>query len=202
MIAFLDGLLDHADPFLLLINVQGVGYAVHVPLSTSTRVGASGTRVRLLTCMVVREDSHSLYGFLTARERDAFIALTEKVSGVGPKTALNILSRLSVESLQGAIATGNVSLLSQCPGIGKKTAERLILELRDAFPAILGASDGAPGALTAPGGRPSGLEEDAVAALVTLGFKQPDAARKVTKVIAEHGGGLSAGELIKRALNS
>jgi holliday junction DNA helicase RuvA len=185
-----------------LINVHGVGYAVHVPLSTSTKVGPIGSQVRVLTCMVIREDSHTLYGFYTARERDAFIALTEKVSGVGPKIGLNILSRLSVESLQSAITSGNVHLLSQCPGIGKKTAERLVLELKDVFPKMVSGSTGSiPGdpASTIP---VSALEEDAIAALVTLGFKQPDAARKVSKALAEHSGLTSTGELIKRALNA
>lgn len=200
MIAFIEGLLEESHPLKLIVNVGGVGYELNVPLTTSATVASIGSRVKLLTQLVVREDSQTLYGFGTIEEKLAFVALTEKVSGIGPKIALNILSRLSVESLQTAVSSGDVALLTQCPGIGKKTAERLILELKDLFQKnpLTSASQ------VSDGGRSpsseSQFEEDAVAALVTLGFKTADASKRVAKAIgAGHGGTVEA--IIKKALN-
>jgi Holliday junction DNA helicase RuvA len=199
MYTFLEGVIEEVQPFGVVLNVNGVGYELHVPLSTSAKAGSKGSKLRILTQLVVREDSHTLYGFLSEEERSAFLALTEKVSGIGPKTALNILSRLPVESLVHAVNTGNVALLSQCPGIGKKTAERLVLELKGFLSAKpTGSATDHPAILPQPGS----MEDDAIAALITLGFKQPDASKKVARAIQEHGPFASGGELVKRALNS
>jgi holliday junction DNA helicase RuvA len=200
MIAFVEGILVESEPLRLVVNVNGVGYELHVPLSTSSASGSIGERLRLHTQLIVREDSQQLYGFATLGEKVAFVTLTEKVSGIGPKIALNILSRLSVQSLQSAVASGNVSLLTQCPGIGKKTAERLILELKDVFGKSLRSG---PAEVVAKPGEVSVHTEvdDAVAALVTLGFKQLDAQKRVEKVMQTAGGDLPVDQMIKRALN-
>jgi len=204
MIAFVEGILEEVQPLRVVINVNGMGYELNTPLSTSTQAGKIGDKLRLHTQLVVREDSQQLYGFASLSERSAFVALTEKVSGIGPKIALNILSRLSVESLQSAVASGNVSLLTQCPGIGKKTAERLILELKDVFakqPVFeTGTASGV--SMIAEGSDRSALVEDAIAALVTLGFKQADAQRKVERILAGKSDLPTVEVLIKEALNT
>jgi holliday junction DNA helicase RuvA len=200
MIAFVEGILVESEPLHLVVNVNGLGYELHVPLSTSSAVGRTGERVRLHTQLIVREDSHQLYGFATVAEKTAFVTLTEKVSGIGPRIALNILSRLSVQSLQSAISTGNVSLLTQCPGIGKKTAERLILELKDVVGQSLRTSAGEVAVMTAQAVGHTAVD-DAIAALVTLGFKQLDAQKRLEKVLQTAGGELPVDQMIKRALN-
>lgn len=204
MIAFIEGILEEVQPLRVVINVNGMGYELNTPLSTSTQAGKIGDTLRLHTQLVVREDSQQLYGFTSLSEKSAFVALTEKVSGIGPKIALNILSRLSVESLQSAVASGNVSLLTQCPGIGKKTAERLVLELKDVFgkQPVFEAGTAAGVSILAEGADRSALVEDAIAALVTLGFKQVDAQRRVDRVLAGKSDLPTVEVLIKEALNS
>ena len=204
MIAFLEGILEEVQPLRVVINVNGMGYELNTPLSTSTQTGPIGDKLRLHTQLVVREDSQQLYGFASLSEKSAFVALTEKVSGIGPKIALNILSRLSVESLQSAVSSGNVSLLTQCPGIGKKTAERLILELKDVFAKqpVFEAGTASGVSMIAEGGDRSALVEDAIAALVTLGFKQVDAQRRVDRILAGKSELPTVEALIKEALNS
>ncbi len=205
MIAFLEGILVEAQPLRVVLDVNGVGYEIHVPLSTSTQTGAPGGKIRLHTQLVVREDSHQLFGFASLQEKAAFIALTEKVSGIGPKIALNILSRLTVESLRSAVASGNVALLTQCPGIGKKTAERLVLELKDVFakqPVLQGATTvGSVSGAAGMGTSERSILDDAVAALITLGFKQSDAERRVEKCMASFEQAPTVEVLIKKALN-
>ena len=203
MITFVEGILEEASPLRVVINVNGLGYELNVPLSTSSRTGKIGERVRLQTQLVVREDSHQLYGFATLNEKSTFVALTEKVSGIGPKIALNILSRLSVESLRSAVASGNVTLLTQCPGIGKKTAERLVLELKDVFAKqpVFEAGTASGVSLIEEKSDYSSLVEDAVAALVTLGFKQQDAQRRVDRIVGHSADLPSVEQLIKEALN-
>ena len=201
MIAFVEGILEEAQPLRLVINANGIGYELHVPLSSSTQLPAIGQQLRLHTQLVIREDSHTLYGFLTSEEKNAFVALTEKVSGIGPKIALSILSRLSVESLQSAVSTGNIALLSQCPGIGRKTAERLVLELKDLIaktPLTSSAQAGIQGRMM----QSSAVGEDAVAALITLGFKAADAAKRVEKAMSASDGKPTVESLIKKALNN
>ncbi len=204
MIAFVEGILEESHPLRLVVNVAGVGYELNAPLSTSTQVGKLGEKVRLHTQLVVREDSHQLYGFSTLSEKNAFLALTEKVSGIGPKTALNILSRLSVQALHQAVTSGNVTLLTQCPGIGKKTAERLILELKDVFAKQPVFEPGTGTGVAMIEAEPMGqtLIDDAVAALVTLGFKAADAQRRVEQVIASASEPPNVAKLIKLALNA
>ena len=131
MITFLRGTLVEALPTQVTIEVHGVGYEVLIPLSSFEALPGPGGQVRLLTHLAIREDAHVLYGFMTTAERDLFRLLIHTVSGIGPKIALNLLSGMSVAALRGAVAAGDVKALSQISGVGKKTAERIVVELRD-----------------------------------------------------------------------
>ena len=176
----------------------GVGYEVHVPVTTAERLPKLGSEVCLLVHHVFREDGQALYGFAGAEEREFFKLLVEKVSGVGPKMALNILSRLALPILREAILRGDVALLSQCPGVGKKTAERLVMELKDK----VGLEGGAPATATiAPVSAAAPTPaSDALAALVALGFKPADADKGVRTAVAKLGPGATADQLVKAAL--
>ena len=175
MIVFLDGVLEEKEPTRVVVNVGGVGYEAAIPLSSYDRLPAAGQRVRLLTVPVVREDAHLLFGFTTAAEREAFLQLTS-VNGIGPKLGLAVLSGLSVRDLKAAIAAGDVQRLGGISGIGKKTAERLVLEMRDKLGK--GALLEALTAGHAPGPADAKLR-DAYLALVSLGYKPADAQRMV-----------------------
>lgn len=202
MIAHIQGILSESSPLRAVIDVQGVGYELHIPLLTAEKLPPIGNAVKLLTHLVIREDAHTLFGFFTADERSAFIALTEKVSGIGPKTALSILSRFSPANLRSAIVTGDVAALTKCPGIGKKTAERLILELRDVFSmaSAPGAGASASPFITGSPAQPATPREDAMAALITLGFKPADAAKRVETALLKQGNDASAESIIRIAL--
>src|SRR5208283_5820224 len=169
MITFLQGKLVEALPTQVIIEVNGVGYEALIPLSSFDKLPQPGQPVKLLTQLVIREDAHILYGFMSAAERDLFRLLVNSVSGIGPKTALNILSGMNVVVFRGAVANGDVKSLSQISGVGKKTAERIVVELRDK----VGAS-GAWEAMSAQRGLSDGDQKinDAVLALMALGFKQ------------------------------
>src|SRR5881409_2966209 len=172
MITFLEGKLVEALPTQVTVAVQGVGYEVLIPLSSYDKLPPPGGAVKLLTHLAVREDAHVLYGFMTSAEREMFRLLINTVSGIGPKIALNVLSGMNVAALRGAVATGDVKALSQISGVGKKTAERIVVELRDKI--------GAAGAWEASSAK-HGLSEadqklnDGILALIALGFKQADA---------------------------
>jgi len=198
MIVSLRGKLIEAGVLRVVIESAGVGYEVNVPVTTAERLPKLGAEVFLLIHHVFREDGQALYGFAVAEEREFFKLLVEKVSGVGPKMALNILSRLSLPILRDAILRGDVALLSQCPGIGKKTAERLVMELKDK----VGLEGGAPTVATisptaALAPTPA---SDALAALVALGFKPADADKGVRTAVAKLGPGATADQLVKAAL--
>ncbi|MGH8018125.1 MAG: Holliday junction branch migration protein RuvA [Opitutaceae bacterium] len=192
-----------------MIAVHGVGYEVHVPVTTAERIPQPGAEVQLSTVAVYREDSQALYGFATNEERDFFKLLVEHVSGVGPKVALTILSRLSIPVLRAAILDGDVGLLSKCHGIGKKTAERLVVELKDKLgPSLSSAAHGASSSIGAGAGAGahagavSGSKvTDAVKALVTLGYKFADAEKAVVKASGALGATASTEELVRRALS-
>jgi Holliday junction DNA helicase RuvA len=198
MIVSLRGKLIEAGVLRVVIESAGVGYEVNVPVTTAERLPKLGAEVFLLIHHVFREDGQALYGFAVAEEREFFKLLVEKVSGVGPKMALNILSRLSLPILRDAIIRGDVALLSQCPGIGKKTAERLVMELKDKV-GLEGSAPSvatlAPAAALAP--TPA---SDALAALVALGFKPADADKGVRTAVAKLGPGATADQLVKAAL--
>jgi len=197
MLTFIRGTLVAATPLQAIVDVGGLGYEVHVPVTTAEKLPGSGQTVKLFTLAVYREDSQTLFGFASAEERDFFRLLVEKVSGVGPKVALSIMSKLSLPSLRGAIAAGDVALLSKCPGIGKKTAERLVIELKDKVGLVGMAAPLEAGSGTVGG---DGKIQDAVLALVTLGYKASDADKAVRKAWSALGSDVSSEELIKTAL--
>jgi len=185
-------------PFLLL-DVNGIGYELEAPLSTFFNLPETGQRVTLYTHLAVREDAHVLYAFATESERALFRSLL-KVSGVGAKMALAILSGMSAEEFARCVESEDVSALVRLPGIGRKTAERLIVEMRDRL-AKLGDQIGGVSAVSAvqPTARPRGEKSDAVAALVALGYKPQDAERMVKAVASE---GMDSESLIRAALKS
>ena len=131
MITFLKGLLDESFPNRAVIDVGGVGYAVHIPISTYDALPGPGQPVRLLTHLQVREDAHDLYGFASEEERDLFRLLINQVSGVGPKLALAVLSGMPVAVFKSCVARNDLAALGRIKGVGKKTAERIVVELRD-----------------------------------------------------------------------
>jgi len=197
MITSIHGTLVAAAPLTAVVEVNGLGYEVNIPVTTGERLPAPGAAVRLHTLVVYREDAQTLYGFATPEERDFFRLLIEKVTGVGPKLALSILSRLSLPVLQGAIAAGDVAMLSQCPGIGRKTAERLVVELKGQLnPAASG--DGGPAG--AAGAVPADAQRDAIKALAALGYKAAEADRAVRAARAALGASATTEQLIKKAL--
>ena len=197
MITSISGILVAATPLTAIVETGGLGYEVHIPVTTAERLPATGQPAKLHTLAVYREDAHTLYGFSTEEERDFFRLLVEKVTGVGPKMALSVLSKLSLPTLKGAIAAGDVALLAKCPGIGRKTAERLVMELRDKL-APAGLSAGLPG--RPPAGPDANKLGDAVLALVALGYKAPDADKAVRQALAALGAAASTEALIKKAL--
>lgn len=165
MIGRLTGNLLEKNPPQILLDVQGVGYEVNVPMSTFYNLPVLHERVVLYTQLIVREDAHLLYGFASEDERVAFRHLL-KISGVGPKLALSVLSGLSLNDLAIAVASKEVGQLTRIPGVGKKTAERLLLELQDKF--VVSVSDGASGVVTPHG-------NDITNALLALGYSGKEA---------------------------
>lgn len=195
MISAIKGKLFKASPLSATIEVHGLFYEVNIPITTAERLPRLGEEVFLHALVVYREDAQTMYGFASASDKDFFKLLVEKVSGIGPKIAINIMSRMSVETLQKAIESGDTALLSKCPGIGKKTAERLVVELRGAFGQAVSASAisaGIPNLAT-----PSA---DALAALVALGYKAADADKSIRAAISKLGENASTEEIIKQAL--
>lgn len=198
MIGSLRGRLAAKSPPQLLLEVGGVGYEIEAPMSTFYDLPAVGGEVRLLTHLVVREDAHVLYGFAREDERRLFRMLL-KVSGVGPKIALAILSGSSAEAFAGCIAARDVATLTRIPGVGKKTAERLVVELRDRLTA--GDAVGGIGAEMPV----AGARSEALAALVALGYKPAEATRLIETAegaAGAEGGEASTEDLIRRALRS
>ncbi|MEY3958735.1 MAG: hypothetical protein RJA37_1338 [Verrucomicrobiota bacterium] len=197
MIVSLRGRLTEAGVLRVVIETSGVGYEVNVPVSTAERLPQVGSEVFLLIHHVFREDGQALYGFAAAEERDFFRLLVEKVSGVGPKMALNIISRLPLPMLRDAIVRGDVALLSQCPGVGKKTAERLVVELKDKVGL---EGPGVSVVASAVSSAAPSAASDAVAALIALGFKAADADKGVRAALTKLGAGATADQLVKAAL--
>lgn len=201
MITSVSGTLVSATPLTAVIETGGLGYEIHIPVTTAERLPLTGQPAKLHTLAVYREDSATLYGFATEEERDFFRLLVEKVTGVGPKMALSVLSKLSLSSLKGAIAAGDVGLLAKCPGIGRKTAERLVMELRDKLnPAEFGHVMPATGASSAGAHAGENKIRDAVLALTALGYKAADADKAVRQAWVALGGAASTEALIKKAL--
>ena len=200
MITSIQGKLAMVSPLLAVVELNGLGYEVCIPTTTAEKLPAPGDTVRLQTHVVYREDSQTLYGFTTIAERDFFRLLIEKVTGVGPKMALSVMSRLSLPVLQGAIAAGDVATLAKCPGIGKKTAERLVIELKGFYAPASGASAGMSVSAAAPGGEVANALRDAVMALMALGYKAVDADKVVRQAWVSLGPAATTEQLIKKAL--
>ena len=179
MIARLKGTVLESSPLLVVLEAGGVGYEVHIPVTTAEKVPAIGAECSLFIHSVYREDSATLYGFAGRDDRDFFRILVEKVSGIGPKIGISILSRMSTDLLRSAIASSDVGLLSKCPGIGKKTAERLVIELKDKVGLASTGSVTSLGETDVSGG--ASTFQDAVASLMTLGYKPADADKLVRK---------------------
>lgn len=195
MIGFLRGILVLKKPPSLLVDVRGVGYEVDAPMSTFYGLPEVGGEVLLYTHLAIREDAHSLFGFISESERSLFRTLI-KVNGVGAKLALAILSGLSAEEFHRAVEYQDTARLVRLPGVGKKTAERLIIELRDRLPEL--GTVTLPGAGTLPMPEASPVD-DATSALVALGFKPQDAGQLVKKISVE---GKTSEEIIRLALQS
>ncbi|MDX2080361.1 MAG: Holliday junction branch migration protein RuvA [Terrimicrobiaceae bacterium] len=198
MIAFLEGILAEALPTQIVVNVHGVGYQVLIPLSSFERLPAPGQPVKILTHLAVREDAHVLYGFSSVAERDLFRLLLHHVSGVGPKIALAVLSGMPVHSFQAAVVAGDIAAISRINGVGKKTAERMVLELKDKVG--VAAEWEASSQKNGPGTTDTHVH-DAVLALISLGYKQADAHKAVQRVLELSGGKAeSAEDLIRQTL--
>src|SRR5689334_11210921 len=194
MISFLHGRLIEALPTQVVIDVQGVGYEALIPLSSYDKLPQPGNEVKLLTHLAVREDAHILYGFMTAPERDLFRLLVNNVSGIGPKLALAVLSGMSVTNFKTAVVNSDIAAISKISGLGKKTAERIVLELKDKLG--VAAAWEAASAAHAPTPEQEQANE-AVLALIALGYKQADAHKAVRDL---QGQAKSAEELVKLAL--
>jgi Holliday junction DNA helicase RuvA len=186
MIGRIHGILVEKSFPQVIISCGGVGYEIDVPMSTFYPLPRTGEEVTLLTHLVVREDAHLLFGFLSAGERLAFRQLL-KISGVGPKVALGVLSGLSVDDLAHAVATEDAARLTKVPGIGKKTAERLVLELRDKLPKAVSAVSATPA---------SSASGDVLSALLALGYNDREAQAVVKQLTPE----LPIADAIRQAL--
>ncbi|MDC0201414.1 Holliday junction branch migration protein RuvA [Verrucomicrobia bacterium] len=197
MITYLDGCLAELLPGRLTIDVSGLGYEVLVPLSTSDTMPPIGEKVRMLIHFHVREQEQTLYGFATNDERDLFRLLITRVSGIGPKLGLAVLSGMSVDQFKNAVIHGDTPILSKISGLGKKTAERIILELKDKVGVTAvwtAAKEEAHGE--------KGIINDAVLALISLGYKQSEAIKAVNKIADSNTDPINSDELIRAALRS
>lgn len=206
MISFIEGIVESATPLQVVLNCNGVGYRIDVPITTSEKIPAIGQSVRLQIHPVYREDSQALYGFASMEERDFFHLVTSKVSGIGPKIALNLMSRLSFQMLRDAIARGDAALLAKCPGIGRKTAERVCIELKDklgpgsAKADVVTPATGSAAPAETDGSSHAAAFSDAIQALMTLGYKLDAADKAVRKASEALGTGATTDALIKTAL--
>ena len=193
MIGSLIGLIKEKKPSLLLLEVNGVGYEINVPLSTSFQLPKKGESVYLLTHLIVREDQHTLYGFATEEERNLFRTLI-KISGVGAKMALTILSGINVNGFVQSVINEDIDTLVHLPGIGKKTAERLIVEMKDRIDGITDNLESSPSTTSE-----TSITVEARKALVNLGYKNSEAKKILDNIDTN---GLSVEELLRQALKS
>jgi len=197
MITFIQGRLADALPTQATVNVGGVGYLALIPFSTFDKLPAIGSDVHLLTQLIVREDAHILYGFYSAAERDLFRLLIAHVSGVGPKIALAVLSGMSIGDFQSAVVRSDIAAISRINGIGKKTAERIVLELKDKV-GVAARWEVATGK-NAPNGADQHTN-DAILALISLGYKQTEAQKAVQAASQQIGTAAASEDLLRLAL--
>jgi Holliday junction DNA helicase RuvA len=192
MIGYLTGKIITKKPTQVLLDVQGVGYIINISINTFDRLSEENSKISLYTYLSVREDSLTLFGFYTSSEKELFEILIG-VNGVGPKLALGILSGINVDEFKDAVANNNVSRLVSIPGIGKKTAERMIMELRDKINKVI--VDTSSGLVTST----FAIKDDAIAALIGLGYNQKTA-EVTTRALLEKNPSLSIEDLIKESL--
>jgi holliday junction DNA helicase RuvA len=198
MITFLRGQLVESFPNRAVIDVGGVGYEVAIPISTFDALPGPGQPVRLLTHMIVREDDQSLCGFATEEERDLFRLLINQVSGIGPKMGLAVLSGMPVSRFKACVAANDLAALSKIKGVGKKTAERIVLELRDKV-GVATAWQTAAAANVPPA---QAHANDAVLALLSLGYKQVEAQKAVAEFLKSHPGEPTVTQILTGALRA
>jgi len=197
MITHLSGTLVEALPTHVVLDVGGVGYHVLIPLSSYDKLPATATQLKILTHLAIREDAHVLYGFMSAAERDLFRLLVNHVSGIGPKTALDVLSGTTVTSFKACVVAGDIAALSKTKGIGKKTAERIVVELKDK----LGIAAAWEAASSAHAPSPEETKtNDAVLALIALGYKQVDAHKAIKQAQEKGGVAQTTEDLVRGAL--
>lgn len=202
MIARIQGTVIEASLLRCVLDLNGLGYEIHIPVTTAEKIPPLGQSTTLFIHAVYREDSATLYGFASTEDRDFFRLLVERVSGIGPKIGISILSRMSVELLRSAIASSDVALLAQCPGIGRKTAERLVIELKDkVFPDGAGSTAGGNLPTTESNGTPTSHYQDAVASLITLGYKPAEADKLIRKATSQLPAEANVEALIRTALS-
>ncbi len=193
MIGFLRGILIQKAPPFLQLEVHGVGYEVEAPMTTFYTLPPVGTEIKLHTHLVVREDAHILFGFSTEADRSLFRSLI-KINGVGPKLALTILSGLSAEEFHRCISVNDTQALVRLPGVGKKTAERLLIEMRDRLPNLSDTLIDSAGIADQATGNP---KQEAISALCSLGYKPLDATRMIQNIAVD---GKSCEDIIRLAL--
>lgn len=195
MIYSVKGILTYVEPSFVVVECGGVGMKCFASTSTITQLSSVGTEVTLLTYMSVKEDAIDLYGFLSQNELDAFKLLIS-VNGVGPKAAMSVLSALTTDKLSLAVSCGDVKSIQAAQGIGKKTAERIVLELKDKMAGVAGAVQGNAAVNAAQANAPGSASAEAVEVLVSLGFNQTDASVAVGSMEP----GLSVDEMIRKGL--
>jgi Holliday junction DNA helicase RuvA len=197
MITFLRGKVVEAKPTQVILDVGGVGYEALIPISSYDKLPEPGGETLLLTHLAIREDAHVLYGFMSTGERDLFRLLISSVSGIGPKIALNALNGMTVTSFRGAVSNGDIKTISRISGIGKKTAERIVVELRDK----IGPAGGWEAAAEGRGAdEKDAIFNDSVMALEALGIKQNDAVKSVRAARAALGAQSKVEELVRACL--
>ncbi len=197
MLVYIEGELVEVGLLHVVIYINGFGYRVNAPLTTIEKMPQLGNNVKLYLSERIREDQHEIYGFCTKNECEFFETLINRVSGIGPKTALTIMSRLSIDTLKNAIVKRDITLLSKCHGIGKKTAERIIIELADKIGVPSNSSNIEPINQSC-----SSFSQDAISALISLGYKSTEADKLIRQALSTLGESTSADELIKHALHS
>lgn len=197
MITFVRGKLVEAKPTQVIIDVSGVGYEALIPISSYDKLPEPGKEVLLLTHLSIREDAHVLYGFMTSGERDLFRLLISSVSGIGPKIALNALNGMTVTAFRGAISNGDTKAISRISGIGKKTAERIVVELRDKIGPMGGYEAAAE---QREEEAQDAIFNDSVMALEALGIKQTDAVKSVRAARAALGNQAKVEEVVRACL--
>ena len=203
MIAFLRGRVAESWPNQVIVDVNGVGYHALIPLSTFDRLPQPGGEVQVLTHYHVTDRDHTLYGFLTTEERDLFRLLIDRVSGIGPKMGLAVLSGMPVAAFKDAVIREDVAALAKISGVGKKTAERIVLELKDKV-GVVGAWQEAK-ASTAAHDPAKTAQNDAVLALIALGYKQGEAQKTVQQLLKQPefgGAALNVNKLVREALRA